>query len=39
VEAEFARGSFSWLLLHRLLEAGEAEALEQAYELIREVRG
>jgi len=39
VEAEFARGSFSWQLLHRLLEAGEAEALEQAYELIREVRG
>jgi exonuclease SbcD len=39
VEAEFARGSFSWLLLHRLLEAGEPEALEQAYELIREVRG
>ena len=39
VEAEFARGSFSWLLLRRLLEAGETEALEQAYELIREVRG
>jgi exonuclease SbcD len=39
VEAEFARGSFSGLLLHRLLEAGEPEALEQAYELIREVRG
>ncbi len=39
VEAEFARGSFSWLLLQRLLEAGEPEALEQAYELIREVRG
>jgi len=39
VEGEFARGSFSWLLLRRLLEAGETEALEQAYELIREVRG
>ena len=39
VEAEFARDSFSWLLLRRLLEAGETEALEQAYELIREVRG
>jgi DNA repair exonuclease SbcCD nuclease subunit len=39
LEAEFARGSFSWLLLHRLLESGQAEALEQAYELIREVRG
>jgi exonuclease SbcD len=39
VEAEFARGSFSWLLLRRLLETGETEALEQAYELIREVRG
>jgi 3',5'-cyclic AMP phosphodiesterase CpdA len=39
VEAEFARGSFSWLLLHRLLEAGDAEALQQAYALIREVRG
>ncbi len=39
VEAEFARGSFSWLLLRRLLESGESEALEQAYELIREVRG
>jgi DNA repair exonuclease SbcCD nuclease subunit len=38
IEAEFARGSFSWLLLRRLLEAGEGEALEQAYELIREVR-
>ena len=40
VEAEFARGSFSWLLLHRLLETGdsEAEALQQAYSLIREVR-
>ncbi len=38
VEAEFARGSFSWLLLRRLLEAGESEALEQAYELIRELR-
>ena len=39
VEAEFARGSFSWLLLRRLLEAGDPEALEQAYALIREVRG
>ncbi len=39
VEAEFARDSFSWLLLRRLLEAGETEALEAAYELIREVRG
>jgi exonuclease SbcD len=39
VEAEFARGSFSYLLLRRLLEAGETEALAQAYELIREVRG
>ena len=39
VEAEFAHDSFSWLLLRRLLEAGETEALEQAYELIREVRG
>jgi exonuclease SbcD len=39
VEAECTRGSFSWLLLRRLLEAGEMEALEQAYELIREVRG
>jgi DNA repair exonuclease SbcCD nuclease subunit len=39
VEAEFARGSFSWLLLQRLLEAGDAEALQQAYALIREVRG
>ncbi len=39
VEAEFVRGSFSWLLLRRLREAGETEALEQAYELIREVRG
>jgi hypothetical protein len=39
VEGEFARDSFSWLLLRRLLEAGETEALEAAYELIREVRG
>jgi exonuclease SbcD len=39
VEAEFARGSFPWLLLHRLLKAGQPEALEQAYELLREVRG
>jgi DNA repair exonuclease SbcCD nuclease subunit len=39
VEAEFARGSFSCLLLERLLKAGETDALEQAYELIREVRG
>jgi DNA repair exonuclease SbcCD nuclease subunit len=39
VDAEFARGSFSWLLLRHLLESGQAEALEQAYELIREVRG
>ena len=39
VDAEFARGSFSWLLLHRLLETGAADALELAYELIREVRG
>jgi DNA repair exonuclease SbcCD nuclease subunit len=39
VEAEFARGSFSWLLLHRLLEAGDPEALQQAYALLREVHG
>ncbi len=39
VDAEFARGSFSWLLLHRLLETGEPEALEQAYDLLREARG
>jgi exonuclease SbcD len=39
VEEEFARGSFSWLLLRRLLEQGDPEALQQAYALIREVRG
>jgi DNA repair exonuclease SbcCD nuclease subunit len=39
VEAEFARGSFPWLLLHHLLKAGQPEALEQAYELLREARG
>jgi exonuclease SbcD len=39
VEAEFARGSFSWLVLRRLLEEDDPEALQQAYALIREVRG
>jgi exonuclease SbcD len=39
VEAEFTRGSFSWLLLKRLLEQGDPEALHQAYALLREVRG
>lgn len=39
VEAEFARGSFSWLLLRRLLESSDPEALQAAYALIREVRG
>jgi len=39
VEAEFVRGSFSYLLLQRLLSAGETEALQLAYALLREARG
>jgi hypothetical protein len=38
LEAEFIRGSFSYLLLERLLEGGSHEALRQAYELVREAR-
>lgn len=38
LEAEFVRGSFSYLLLERLLRDGSHEALRQAYELVREAR-
>jgi len=38
IEYEFARGSLPYLLLTRLERQGNNEALQLAYQLIREVR-
>jgi exonuclease SbcD len=38
IEREFSRGSFPHRLLHRLLEQGDLEALQEAYTLIQESR-
>ncbi len=39
VEEEFTAGSFPFRLLQRLLAEEDGEAVQEAYELIREVRG
>lgn len=39
VDREFSAGSFPYRLLRELLQSGDAEALETAYDLLREVRG
>ncbi len=38
VEREFSEGSFPYRLLHTLLQSGDAEALELAYDLLQEAR-
>ena len=38
ISAEFPRDSFPYLLLSRLADRGEKEALQQAYQLVRKVK-
>ena len=38
IDREFSRGSFPYLLLKRLLEKGENEALQLAYDLLTEAK-